>query len=676
MANPYNVAIQLALSSNHQQVLGTLAGSLLGIHGHVGRLIKHFDQLKGVIAGAIGVAVGGELINFMVKVGKSAEDLSHQLTALKVLGLGQVDINRAHAEAIRITNTVKGTTEAGNLKMMAQVYEPLGMDATLKLGESIARFEQVVSTSTGKFDKENANNQMYAMIKAGELFGKLSDPQNMEKMNRFLSLGASTITATHGQITPQTWLNMVQRGGPALMNMSDEGLITLAQLSQMMGGHQTGTGMMSLYQQVVGGRMTKATAEGMESIGLLGPYGGKRKPGEPEPNADWWSEGGKAQISPDAKKRLGEMLGTDPKQFAEAVKKAMEEHGITGDAQTNKLFDMIGRQTSLRLVADLLRNDEQMRQSGQRIGGVLPLEAAKAAQDAGDVSQNIRNLTSAWENFKTALAGPNTENIISVLQRITEAISSMTASVRSMDPETLKGLGIGVAALAGAFTVAGAAAMAAALGTGGWMIVGLGALFGIFEAFKPDELKEFVKDFGTALGNIKQTIVDWIAQLRALFGGGNASPGMPGAPGGTVPPSLGNPSGLFTPTSYTPTPWNSGGAFGPPTRWNSGGGFGPPSQWNGGGRAFGPPTQYTPGAMPFRGMRGGSSGGLESAISGSSRSGGGGVQPIIVSLNIDGRKISEALSSSLAELMQFPTQAPYHDTYSGYSSPDNQTAST
>jgi hypothetical protein len=46
--------------------------------------------------------------------------------------------------------------------------------------------------------------------------------------------------------------------------------------------------------------------------------------------------------------------------------------------------------------------------------------------------------------------------------------------------------------------------------------------------------------------------------------------------------------------------------------------------------------------------------------------------PMVVSLNIDGRRISEALSSSLAELMEFPNQAPYHDSFGGPAYPDQQ----
>ena len=56
MANPYQVAIELAMASNHAQVLGALSHSLLGVFPQVTRLTQHFDRLKTAISGALGIA--------------------------------------------------------------------------------------------------------------------------------------------------------------------------------------------------------------------------------------------------------------------------------------------------------------------------------------------------------------------------------------------------------------------------------------------------------------------------------------------------------------------------------------------------------------------------------------------------------------------------------------------
>jgi hypothetical protein len=45
MANPYKVGIELAMASNHAQVLGALSGSLLQIHPKIDSLISHFHSI-------------------------------------------------------------------------------------------------------------------------------------------------------------------------------------------------------------------------------------------------------------------------------------------------------------------------------------------------------------------------------------------------------------------------------------------------------------------------------------------------------------------------------------------------------------------------------------------------------------------------------------------------------
>jgi hypothetical protein len=51
-------------------------------------------------------------------------------------------------------------------------------------------------------------------------------------------------------------------------------------------------------------------------------------------------------------------------------------------------------------------------------------------------------------------------------------------------------------------------------------------------------------------------------------------------------------------------------------------------------------------------------------------------RPIVVSLNIDGQRISEALSTQLAAFMDQPGQAPYHDGWRGWQPPDMQKTTT
>jgi len=51
-------------------------------------------------------------------------------------------------------------------------------------------------------------------------------------------------------------------------------------------------------------------------------------------------------------------------------------------------------------------------------------------------------------------------------------------------------------------------------------------------------------------------------------------------------------------------------------------------------------------------------------------------RPFVATLIIDGRKLAETVSTSLATMMEFPSQAPYHDSFASWASPDQQFTAT
>jgi flagellar hook-basal body complex protein FliE len=688
MANPYLVSIELAMASNHAAVLGALSRHLLGIHQQVGTLHSGFTRLGTAITGAIGVFAGAKLLEGMVHLVEKTKELSHEWVQIEKLGINAADQARVRAEAIRMTRLVPGTTEVDAMKVIGQLYEPLGIKHALEIAPRMAMLENVMKNTTGKWG-DSDNKQMYEMVRSAEIGGLLTDPKtgdiNMEKFKKYLDIGAAAITTTHGQITPKTWLNMMQQGGPAMMDLDPNGLRTMAQMAQMMGGHRVGTASMSLFQQMAGGVMPKRTARGMASIGLLH-------------EGEWTSSGGGGAgggviLTDAAKKRLTALIRNDPLEFAKKLKELMEAKGITDPKdQLAKLFDILGRATTQRFEADLLRNMAQIEGARQRQAGALPLEEAMAAQNRGDVQQNMKNLSAAWTELQYAIAGPNAENTIRVLQAMTGAIHYFEDVVRGMKPETLRLVTAGIAGFGLALMGGGAAAIIAAMGPAGWLIggiLGLAAALailtkqGAFDNFGA-KMDAATTDFAAkmarattsysfemekataamtakitgAIGSLADGIMaafnKIIGWLRALnpFGGG-ASPTMPGL----NLPIPGTPGGALPHDLTLPTPsWPSLSPRGAPLP--------------------------APGGIPMNFRPDDPSGGrIENAILSIAQSAGAGGQPIQVqqapiNINIDGRKIAESISAALATLMEFPNQAPYHDSFGGYAPPDHQQVTT
>jgi hypothetical protein len=148
MANPYRVGIELAMSSNHAQVLGALSRSLLGVYPLVNQLTTHFTALKVPIGGALGVAVGAELLSGLGHLIERTKGLSHELTQLRKMGLSESELARVREEAVRITRTVPGTTELQVLKIPGQTYSMLGLENSLKIAEDLAKFHNATRKTT------------------------------------------------------------------------------------------------------------------------------------------------------------------------------------------------------------------------------------------------------------------------------------------------------------------------------------------------------------------------------------------------------------------------------------------------------------------------------------------------------------------------------------------------
>ncbi len=93
-----------------------------------------------------------------------------------------------------------------------------------------------------------------------------------------------------------------------------------------------------------------------------------------------------------------------------------------------------------------------------------------------DVEANMKAVQNAWTNSLMAVAGPNSQNVISVLQTLTGAINSTSAAINRMDPNTITRIGEAFAILAGSLVLGGLATIAEALGPAGWLVAGIVAL--------------------------------------------------------------------------------------------------------------------------------------------------------------------------------------------------------
>ena len=298
------------------------------------------------------------------------------------------------------------------------------------------------------------------------------------------------IAATHGMVNASTWFNLAQTGGPSLMNMSEQGLMSMAIASQAMGGYRAGTALMSMFQQFIGGVVTPWRAENLHELGLVGDY--KVTKG----GHILWAQG--ALDTP-----FVQSLTTDPMQATKTLMEHMDAHGISDvNAQIKELFQLLQRSTSTREIADFLKNFSQIVQEKDRIENALGVGGAVSLQNAEDLMQVEKNLGASWKNLMFAIAGPGTGFYISSLQTVTDAVNAFTGAMRGVNPQIIKNwfeaFGLISASLVGAGTLAILTAIGTALGPAGVIIGGLttlavvlGALKGAFSGVDLDNLDRF-----------------------------------------------------------------------------------------------------------------------------------------------------------------------------------------
>lgn len=467
--SPYQVAVAIALSSNHGAILGALSNHLLGIHSQVNALHGGFSRLKLAIGGALAVGAGVGILHTMISLVEKTKEYSNELAKLERMGGTMTRDVRSGAAA----NTAFDTAIKSNLKvtdvmkLQGQTYSILGDDGK-KVLEPLAKFGFLMQSD--KDFKGDAGSDLAKFLRSGELGGRLTDPHThkaaIEEVQKFLDLSAKVMTATHGMVTPQTLLGMTQQAGFSMRGMDEKGFMSQAIYAQAMGGPRSGTALLSLFNQAATGTMTKRAAKGMINLGLL-------------KESEVTSNHGGVLIDTKAKQRLGGLLGKDPMDLLDTIYANLQKRGITDPQEQMRLIaDAMSRQTSQRYAIEGMMNREQMRAERERMQQGFGGQAGFDVMMNKSVAANQEALANAWNNLLMAVAGPNAENTIAILKMLTDGINDFTRYLRSVDPQTLKNIAIGIAALGAVFMTAGVVAMIAAMGPGGAIVLGVAAVAG------------------------------------------------------------------------------------------------------------------------------------------------------------------------------------------------------
>jgi hypothetical protein len=492
MANAYLIGVNLALSSNHRQVLQALSHGLLGINTNVNQVHTSFTRLGTAIGGAFALFTGGVILRGLTSIVDKTKDLSRELTNIRIMQPG-VDIDALSRQFQATARQVRGVSQADVAGIYGRSYSLIGPEAAQRAMGPLAQFGAAVGAESGKgFSSEDLAKIAQVAVQTNRI--ATAGQYDAKKFTDFLDTAHKMMIGTDFRVGFGDLLTMTKRGNLPLSGMSNEGIMGMGMMAQAMGAAQTGTALMSLNQQLLGGQgFSQRIRDEWVRLGMAkeGDFVGGRQgtaahhlrlPGgiTVRGGGSHLGFGGGIVMSPDLRERLRGEMGEDLLGYvANKLIPSMVGAGITDpQKQSAEVYSLYGRGTTQRFMAELIRDNQRLIEERQRLSGAMGYQDATGVLAAHSVPYNIGALDKAWNNLLQTLSGPNSENTIWILQKMTGALEYLTETL-ARHPTAVTYLAGGLVALAGLVVVGGPIAIA--LAAGGWLVGGfmrLGSLLG------------------------------------------------------------------------------------------------------------------------------------------------------------------------------------------------------
>ncbi|WP_024517076.1 hypothetical protein [Bradyrhizobium sp. Tv2a-2] len=499
----YKIGVSIVLANGVSPVLAIIGRDLLGLHTSVDKINKNFGGWTAALVGVGGLLGGSMILGAMTKLAEKAGEFQDAMIKVSQL-------NPKVAQVVQSGELRKEAFEIGarfgmKAEDVVNIYGGI-FGAIQDVGESkeiLPYASAYARLMESRHPGSHPEESIRTLIRAGELSGRLYDDKGKidpAKVKDWFDMAAIAEAATHGQVNAQTLYGMAQQAGPgSLRGLSREGYEHMMILSQEMGGQRAGTALLSLRGQMTGAMLARS-ADAMAHYGVL-------RAGEYE-----IGKGDHVHMTPEGSKRLLGLLNDDPVKFVDMMVEQLEKKGITNkDDQMRAITEMIGRQTSQRLVSDIVAQRQQIDRETQGLNQGATVEQGLHQYADESVNYNLHNMHAAWDRLMVAIGGPQGEHFISVLKGITGALDWAT-KLSSEHPQMIKLIGEALIGVAGGLIAIGAASLLALFGTGGVIfaiVASVGALVAANWGYVANGFRE--------LGDIIWK--DWTEKFRAITSG-------------------------------------------------------------------------------------------------------------------------------------------------------------
>lgn len=546
MTDVYKIGVEIALTGTIIQGLELVAAKLVGINTKVKDVEGGFTRWGLAVGGAAALIGAGAIAAGLEKAVGAGGELVKQQTLLRNMGTSWADVVDTTNKAQLATHQVIGTTIAENIKGMREL---LGVMPNLEEAQAkypaVMQAAKVLESLTGS----PADDSLQILAKAIELRGGGVNPKtgqlDPDRFAKEAEAATKAIIASGGLVNAQSLLQMMQQAGPMTRMVTDADTFYKGIITAMMdmGGARAGTALTAVGRQLLGGKMTKPTAEEMEAMGLLVP--------------GMWHKSGTG-VFVDKGGVVGEDILKDPQKgiaswMSSVMLPALSQHGITGTADIQQeLYRVFGTETARRMAGLFIQNQSQIQRDAKLYDNALGGEAYGNVAK-GDLTANTKNFSDAFQNLLQALGSPMVAPAIQTLQTISNAINGVAGSALA-NPGVAKAIGESLVVLVGALAGAGvvalgtlvvmAAPVAAAIGG---VIAAVAALVAINWQTLVQMWTSITSAANMLAGVAWQKISDVLQSIyNAIYNFINKLAALPGIIGG----ALGLPSGTPAPGRY------------------------------------------------------------------------------------------------------------------------------
>jgi hypothetical protein len=326
----YKLAVAISLTENVTRGLSAMSVHFAKANSDAERLNNQLAKIgkTAMLGGALG-AVGAFGLRALQGPLDAAKEYEKAQAKFETLNLGTA--MNAQADSFARGTKAFGASSKDLMNTLRESYGMIGdMDMAKKIAPTIASLNaanSVLFKDKAAGQKDEGATQ--AIMRFIDMRGLTNSP---EEIKRGIDLAQKIVTGSGGALKFSDLEQFAKRGGVAFKGMSDDGVMMMATMMQEMGGASAGTGLMSAYQNLVGGRTTKKSMAALQDLGLAelgyvshGTVGGK----------DYKT----LQIKDIQDKQT--LLENFPKWVMNNVIPAMEKKGITDTSQQAEIVNSL-----------------------------------------------------------------------------------------------------------------------------------------------------------------------------------------------------------------------------------------------------------------------------------------------------------------------------------------------